>query len=202
MAVRNRDIFGMTVLGWLGQEHANYNMGLFAPGIAAKYEASDIRRLLEAVARETGAAAALLRSQPFSWEGVANPFALLPHQAAPSYGYAVTLGDFEALVERRFGKHSRSNFQRKERKLGEIAPLDLWLGGNGARRGSRSWTRCSRRNRANWRKWAWARSSTTMRAPFIASLHLLEGDNPSRLRLGYLKTRRYGRGDLCRLDLP
>lgn len=177
---------GMTVLGWLSQEHANYNMGLFAPGTAAKYDASDIRRLLEAVARETGAAAALLRSQPFSWEGVANPFALLPHQAAPSAGYAVTLGDFEALVERRFGKRSRGNFQRKERKLGEIAPL------------THGWAETRDENLAIMDAF-FAQKSRQLAAmgvsevfdaharAFYRELALLEGDNPSRLRLGYLK---------------
>lgn len=179
-------VLGMRVLGWLSQEHANYNMGLFAPGTAAKYEASDIRRLLEAVARETGAAAALLRSQPFSWEGVANPFALLPHQAAPSFGYAVTLGDFEALVERRFGKRSRSNFQRKERKLGEIAPLTY------------GWAETSEEKLAIMDAF-FAQKSRQLAAmgvgevfdaharAFYRELALLEGDNPSRLRLGYLK---------------
>jgi CelD/BcsL family acetyltransferase involved in cellulose biosynthesis len=179
-------ILGMTVLGWLGQEHANYNMGLFAPGAVAKYEASDMRRLLAAVACEAGAAAALLKSQPFSWEGVANPFALLLHQAAPSSGYAVTLGDFEALVEQRFGKCSRNNFQRKERKLGDIAPLAY------------GWAETSDEKLAimdtffaqKFRRLAAMGVGEVFDAharAFYRELALLERDNPSRLRLGYLK---------------
>ena len=179
-------VLGLTVLGWLGQEHANYNMGLFAPGTAPEFDASDIGRLLEEVAREAGAAAALLRSQPFHWEGVANPFALLPHQAAPSSGHAVTLGDFAELVEQRFGKRSRSNFQRKERKLGEIAPLAY------------GWAETSDERLAIMDAF-FAQKSRQLAAmgvgevfdaharAFYRELALLEGDNPSRLRLGYLK---------------
>lgn len=49
---------GMKVLRWLGQDHAYYNMGLFAPEAAPKFTANDLSRLLAEVARETGAVAA------------------------------------------------------------------------------------------------------------------------------------------------
>jgi CelD/BcsL family acetyltransferase involved in cellulose biosynthesis len=111
---------GLRVLTWLSQGHANYAMGLFAPGVAGKFTAGDISRLLRAVAREAGAAAAILKGQPFSWEGVANPFARLPgRQPSPSSGYAVTLGDYAAIYEARFSKRWRKGFERKERKLAE-----------------------------------------------------------------------------------
>jgi CelD/BcsL family acetyltransferase involved in cellulose biosynthesis len=105
----------LTVLSWLGQEHA--------AEAAVNFAAADVARLLDAVARRTGAVAAILRSQPFSWDGVANPFAGLPHQSSPSVGYAVRLGDYEALFEARFGKRSRGNFLRKERRLAEAGVL-------------------------------------------------------------------------------
>ena len=114
---------GMRVLHWLGQDHANYNMGLFVPEAAANFTASDISGLLSEVARATGAAAAILKAQPFSWDGSPNPFAGLAHQLTPSSGYAVTLGDFDALYEKRFSKRSRNNLNRKERKLADAGPL-------------------------------------------------------------------------------
>jgi CelD/BcsL family acetyltransferase involved in cellulose biosynthesis len=113
---------GMRVLRWLGQAHANYNLGLSAPDAAA-LNADDISRLLDAVARRTGAAAALLEAQPFQLDGIANPFAKLQHQLAPSSGYAVNLGDFTALYEHRFSKRSRSTLDRKERKLAAAGKL-------------------------------------------------------------------------------
>ena len=87
---------GMRVLRWRGQQHSNYDLGLFAPDAAA-LSADDVSRLLDAVARSTGAAAALLEAQPFERDGIPNPFAKLPHQLAPSSGYAVKLGDFTTL---------------------------------------------------------------------------------------------------------
>ena len=47
----------------------------------------------------------------------------LPHQSSPSVGYALRLGDYEALFEARFGKRSRGNFVRKERRLAEAGVL-------------------------------------------------------------------------------
>ena len=44
----------MKLLEWLGQEHANYHLGLFAPEGAA-LTADDLYRLLGAVAHDTGA---------------------------------------------------------------------------------------------------------------------------------------------------
>jgi CelD/BcsL family acetyltransferase involved in cellulose biosynthesis len=98
-------------------------MGLFVPEAAANFIASHISGLLSEVARATGAAAAILKAQPFSWDGSPNPFAGLTHQLTPSSGYAVTLGDFDALYERRFSKRSRSTLDRKERKLADAGPL-------------------------------------------------------------------------------
>ena len=90
---------GLKVLHWLGQEHANYAMGLFAPEAAA-LTADDLTRLLGAVAHHTGAAAAILKAQPFDWDGSPNPFAKLRWRLAPSRGYAVTPRRFrDALRE-------------------------------------------------------------------------------------------------------
>src|SRR3990170_8325907 len=114
---------GIKVLHWLGQAHANYNMGLFVPEAAAGFTASDISGLLSEAARASGAAAAILKAQPFGWDGVANPFAGLTHQLTPSSGYAVTLGDFDAFYQERFSKRSRNTLNRKERKLADAGPL-------------------------------------------------------------------------------
>jgi CelD/BcsL family acetyltransferase involved in cellulose biosynthesis len=177
---------GLTVLGWLGQDHANYNMGLFTPEAAAKFSAQDIDALLHAVALRTGAAAAVLKAQPFDWDGVRNPFAALPHQDAPNAGYAVKLGDYEELFERRFGKRSRSNFVRKERKLAEAGPLTY------------GWAESKDEKLAVMDSF-FAQKSRQLAAmgvgeifnvyarAFYREIALLEGDNPSRLRLGYLK---------------
>ena len=177
---------GMKVLSWLGQDHANYNMGLFAPEVAGKLGAEDIDRLLHTVGRETGAAAAILRSQPFTWDGIANPFATLPHQTAPSAGYAVTLGDFEALFGRRFGKRSRANFGRKERKLAEAGPLTYGWAETRDERLAIMDVFFAHKSRQLASMGVGEVFDVHARA-FYRELALLDGDNPSRLRLGYLK---------------
>ncbi len=41
----------------------------------------------------------MLANQPLRWSGLDNPFALLPHQASPSFGYSGALqADFDALL--------------------------------------------------------------------------------------------------------
>jgi len=177
---------GMKMLRWLGQEHANYNMGLFTPKAAASFTAADISALLSEVARVTGAAAAILEAQPFSWDGAANPFASLSHQPTPSRGNAVTLGDFTALYQKRFSKHSRRMLDRKEKKLAEAGPL------------SYGWAE-TRDERLKIVDAFFAQKARQFAAvgikdifdaharAFYRELALLEGDNPSRLRLGYLK---------------
>lgn len=176
----------LKVLTWLGQSHANYNMGLFDPEIAARLSAGDVSAVLAAAAARAGAAAACLRSQPFVFDGLANPFAKLPSQPAPSDGYAVKLGDFAELFRRRFSKNSRRNFERKERKLGELGVLHY------------GWAE-SRAERLATIEALFAQKSLQLKQmgvrdifdarsrAFYRELALLEGDNPSRLHLGYLK---------------
>jgi CelD/BcsL family acetyltransferase involved in cellulose biosynthesis len=178
---------GMKVLHWLGQEHANYAMGLFTRESEA-LTARDLRRLLGAVARETGAVAAIFKAQPFSWDGRPNPFAKLPHWLTPSSGYAVTLGDFDALQDRRMSKRSRSTLNRKERKLADAGPITYgWAE-----------TRNERLELVDIFFAQKARQFAAMGIKDIFDAHarafyrevaLLEGDNPSRLRLGYIKVK-------------
>jgi CelD/BcsL family acetyltransferase involved in cellulose biosynthesis len=176
---------GIKTLRWLGQEHANYNMGLFAPEGTA-LTAGDLYRLLGAVARATGAAAAILQAQPFRWDGRPNPFAQLRQQRAPSSGYAVTLGDFATLYERRFSKRSRRILRVKEQKLAKAGLLAYgWAEGRDQRlrlidiffaQKARQFAAQGIRDIFD----VHARA-------FYRELALLEGDNPARLRLGYIK---------------
>ena len=173
---------GMKVLGWLGQGHANYNMGLFAPGTEAVLTAIDISRLLGAVARRTGAAAAILEAQPFELDGIANPFAKLPHQLTPSRGYAVKLGELATLYEERFSKRSRRILNNKEKKLAEAGPLSYgWAA-------TRDEVDTFFAQKARQFGAAGIKDIFDVHArAFYRDVALLESDNPGRLRLGYIK---------------
>jgi CelD/BcsL family acetyltransferase involved in cellulose biosynthesis len=176
---------GQNVLTWLGHAHANYNMGLFAPG-AETFTPDDLGRLLRCVAGETNAMAAVLTAQPYSWDGTPNPFAALRHRPSPNSGYAVTLGKFDALFKARFSKRSRHTLKRKERKLAETGRLAY------------GWAE-TMQERLGLLEVFFAQKSRQLDAmgvtdpfdahtrAFFTELALLEADNPSRLRLGYLK---------------
>jgi len=178
--------FALRVLKWLSQDHANYNMGLFTPEAAHALTGPDMSRLLREAARHVGAAAAIFESQPFIWDGVPNPFATLPHRPAPNSAYAVKLGDFTDLYESRFSRRSRSTLERKERKLVELGQLDY------------GWAE-TREERIELLEAFFTQKARQFAAmgikdifdaharAFYRDLALLEGDNPSRLRLGYIK---------------
>ncbi|MFD0987317.1 GNAT family N-acetyltransferase [Methyloligella solikamskensis] len=118
-AFQTEQALGQPVLTWMGQGHANYNMGLNSPEAAERLQADDLKRLLQHIAERADVSAALLDAQPFDWNGAPNPFARLPQQPHPSGGYAVALGDFEKIYLARFGKQSRRKYSRRERKLEE-----------------------------------------------------------------------------------
>jgi CelD/BcsL family acetyltransferase involved in cellulose biosynthesis len=177
---------GQPVLKWLGQDHANYNMGLYAPGIAETLTGTDMSRLLAAVARNCRAAAALLAAQPYSFDGIPNPFARLPHQTSPNSGYAVTLGDFTTLYEHRFSKRSRNTLDRKERKLADMGRLTFgWAGTQDEKLQvlETFFAQKAQQFAAMGVKDIFDRHARA----FYREVALLEGDNPSRLRLGYIK---------------
>ena len=178
--------FGLRVLKWLGQDHANYNMGLFLPVASQGLSAKDLSSILREAARQTGAAAAVLDAQPMMWDGAANPFMRLGHQRSPNAGYAIALGDFTALYERRFSKRSRGTLERKERRLRELGPLHYGWAESPEEKVALLETFFAQKARQ------FAAMGITnifdghARA-FYRELALLDEDNPARLRLGYVK---------------
>ena len=176
---------GMRVLKWLSEDHANYSMGLFAPHAARGLTRSDLLRLLKEVGRRTGAAAALLEGQPLSWEDVPNPFARLRQYQAPNRGYAVKLGDFSEIYQKRFSKRSRNTLDRKERRLGETGTLDYGWAETGAQKAAvleAFFAQKAKQFAAN----GVANMFDDKAQAFYRHLANLDEDNPSRLRLGYV----------------
>jgi CelD/BcsL family acetyltransferase involved in cellulose biosynthesis len=173
---------GLKVLHWLGHEHSNYNMGLFAPG-GGNFNQDDLSSLLRAVGGETGAAAAILTSQPFDWDGIANPFAQLPHQPAPNSGYEVTLGDFASLYETRFSKRSRSILARKEAKLAKLGSLRYaWAETPDEKLGVLETFFAQKAEQ--FRAMGVGNTFDAHARAFYREIALLEHDNPARLRIG------------------
>jgi CelD/BcsL family acetyltransferase involved in cellulose biosynthesis len=109
------------VAGFLGSKHASFNLGLWRRDLAAAIGAGDIHSLLTRTASHDAPVDVLtLYSQPLSWAGVANPFALLPRQMSAEDGASLNL-DAAAGIEAAVSPGIRSRLRIKEKKLKKLA---------------------------------------------------------------------------------
>lgn len=112
---------------FLGGKESNFNLGLFRPNVAVS--PADLRFLFRAAAKALGPAAPhlfLLQNQPFDWEEIGNPLALLPHQPSPSFAYATQLGtDGEKFLAAKLSKDTRKKLRKKEARLAELGSVTL-----------------------------------------------------------------------------
>jgi CelD/BcsL family acetyltransferase involved in cellulose biosynthesis len=176
---------GLKILKWLGQDHANYTMGLFAPDAARGFTRTDMSRLVHEAGRQSGAAAATLEAQPFAWDGQPNPFALMSHQRAPNSGYAVKLGDFTALYDKRFSKRSRQTLNRKERRLRDMGALDYGWAETPAKKRELLETFFAQKTR-QFASMGVENIFGPQEQGFYQALAMLPDGSPCHLRLGYV----------------
>ena len=116
---------GVRLVNFLGGRDSNSNLGLIRPG--TRLDRSDLVALLHAAARKARLQpdAFVLSNQPASWEGVANPFALLAHQRSPSECHSATLipNDAASFVKERLSGNLRKKLRKKRKKLSEWGPV-------------------------------------------------------------------------------
>jgi CelD/BcsL family acetyltransferase involved in cellulose biosynthesis len=107
----------------LGGKHANLNFGLWRREVAAAMDARTIRDVLRHIrAAGHGIDLLTLTSQPESWDGIANPFALLPHQASADWYGKLTIDPSEPdVIGTALSNSMRSRLRTKERKLQKLA---------------------------------------------------------------------------------
>jgi CelD/BcsL family acetyltransferase involved in cellulose biosynthesis len=118
----------LNVARFLGGKHANYNFALWRRDAAAAMTIDALRAVIDGLAA-AGTRIDLLQlfNQPQSWQGVANPFASLPHQASPSFAYRGRLGaDFDALLETRASAATRKKMRKKEKALTSHGQTSSW----------------------------------------------------------------------------
>lgn len=119
LPLATQTIQGATVLGWLGQSHATYAMGVYAPGAAETLTPDCLKSMLSLVRSEViGLSALQLRNQPASWRGAANPFSGLDAvpSANRSHVVALTPGT-PADVAGTLSKSTRGKLKRSARRL-------------------------------------------------------------------------------------
>jgi CelD/BcsL family acetyltransferase involved in cellulose biosynthesis len=118
----HKEVGPLGVINFLGSKHANFNIGLWRRDIASVINADEVRGVFTRLAdsgRRVDLAA--LVSQPLGWDGIANPFLLLPHQAAVDDG---ARQHFEPppdnVIEKILSSSMRSRLRTKERKLQKL----------------------------------------------------------------------------------
>jgi CelD/BcsL family acetyltransferase involved in cellulose biosynthesis len=111
-----RTVAGLRVVEFLGGKHANFNMALWRRDVAELISADRLRTPLKRLSVQ--ADLVMLSNQPVTWDHIDNPFAMLPHQPSPSFGYSGALSrDFDALFEANTSASARKKLRRKERLL-------------------------------------------------------------------------------------
>jgi CelD/BcsL family acetyltransferase involved in cellulose biosynthesis len=113
----------LRLAAFLGGKDANYNMGLFRPGIA--WPPEEITALL-AAARLAGPRvdAFLFVNQPRDWQGPPNPMADAPGQPSPSFAYKSALpGDFAIWRDAHASKNAQKKLRKKVKRLEAMGPV-------------------------------------------------------------------------------
>jgi CelD/BcsL family acetyltransferase involved in cellulose biosynthesis len=113
----------LNVVGFLGGKHTNFNLALWRRDVAKNFTAEDIRKIVAQIAAG-GYEADVFRllSQPRSWEGIVNPFALLPHQPSPSDALWLKLENSgDEVIKRVLSPSMRGRLRTKERRLQRLA---------------------------------------------------------------------------------
>jgi CelD/BcsL family acetyltransferase involved in cellulose biosynthesis len=112
---------------FLGGKESNFHLGLFRPNVSLTD--ADLRFLLRRAAKRLGRAAPhlfLLQNQPFAWDAIENPLALMPHQPSPSVAYATQLTpDGDKFLAERLSKDTRKKLRKKEARLADLGPVTL-----------------------------------------------------------------------------
>ena len=128
LAVRRQH--GVTIASIVGGKQANFHLPLMAPGLSSRLAASRLQELLVAAGRDSlGVDCFVLRNQPLSWRGEANPLAAFGGSASVDVGYRLALGsDAEGMLTRSFSGETRKKMRKKRRSLGEVGTVRFWRG--------------------------------------------------------------------------
>lgn len=108
------------VAGFLGSKHASFNIALWRRDVVGTIGADDVGGVLARLRHEGGDVDLLaLYSQPLSWDGSANPLALLPRQLSAEDGSCLHLDATGA--QGALSRAMQSKLKIKERKLKRLS---------------------------------------------------------------------------------
>jgi CelD/BcsL family acetyltransferase involved in cellulose biosynthesis len=112
----------LRIVRFLGGKHANFNFALWHRDTAAIFSAADLHDLLQRIGGQHAIDLFALLRQPASWENIANPLALLPHQQSADECTRLALhGTGAQIIEEQLSSAMRGRLRTKERKLRKLA---------------------------------------------------------------------------------
>lgn len=111
-----RQMRGVRVVHFMGGKHATFNMALWNRDFAAAAGRADLDILFAGIRERSAADVLALRQQPLAWQGLPNPFALLPRQTSAN-DCPVTAFVSGAPDTTRVSLSLRRRLKTKERKL-------------------------------------------------------------------------------------
>jgi CelD/BcsL family acetyltransferase involved in cellulose biosynthesis len=112
----------LKVVRFLGSKHANFNVGLWRRDSLAAIGARELRDVFDRItARGYEVDLVALLSQPLTWDGIANPFTLLAHQASVDMSAQLNLTRTTADALNGLSPSMRARLRAKERKLRNLA---------------------------------------------------------------------------------
>ncbi len=112
----------LKVVQFLGSKHANFNVGLWRRDSLAAIGARELRDVFDRLtARGHEVDLVALLSQPLTWDGIANPFTLLAHQASVDMSAQLNLTRTTADALNGLSPSMRARLRAKERKLRNLA---------------------------------------------------------------------------------
>jgi CelD/BcsL family acetyltransferase involved in cellulose biosynthesis len=100
----------------MGGKHATFNMALWDGEFAKNATADDLDTLLAAIRAHSAADVLALHQQPMRWRDIANPLAMLPHQASVNDCPLMIMIPGEEPTAR-ISNSMRGRLRSKERKL-------------------------------------------------------------------------------------
>jgi CelD/BcsL family acetyltransferase involved in cellulose biosynthesis len=122
-----RRVGPITVAGFLGGKHTNFNLPLWRRDLATSISVAEIHRILKLTEIASRVDLLVLTNQPKSWDGVPNPLLKLKHQPSPSHGLRGRLAtDFEALLRERLDRTARRKWRQKQAALAAHGPIRFW----------------------------------------------------------------------------
>jgi CelD/BcsL family acetyltransferase involved in cellulose biosynthesis len=109
----------LKLIRYLGSKHSNFNLGLWQRDIIPTIGEDDIHGILQDLKNDVDLV--ILCNQPLSWDGMSNPFALLPHQASVDMSACLNLqSKGRQPINEVLSTSMRSRLRNKERKLQKL----------------------------------------------------------------------------------